>query len=73
MPDGNIKLLGAAIGSQSWCDSLLKRRVVKARNLLDAIGPYPDAQGAFVPALAAVGPRCSSRVGRYLRPSKPKA
>ena len=47
VPDGNIKLLGAAIGSQSWCEALLKRRVVKARNLLDAIGRYPDAQGAF--------------------------
>ena len=34
MPDGNVKLLGAAIVSQSWCEALLKRRVVKARNLL---------------------------------------
>ena len=25
VPDGNIKLLGAAIGSQSWCEALLKR------------------------------------------------
>ena len=47
VPDGNIKLLGAAVGSQSWCEALLKRRVVKARNLLDAIGRYPGAQGAF--------------------------
>ena len=47
VPDGNIKLLGAAIGSQSGCEALLKRRVVKARNLLDAFRRYPDAQGAF--------------------------
>ena len=58
VPDGNIKLLGAAIGSQSWCKALLKRRVVKARNLLDATGRYPDAQGAFTlprPPLQAEG------------------
>ena len=47
VPDGNIKLLGAAIGSLQWCETLLKRRVLEARNLLDAIGRYPDAQGAF--------------------------
>ena len=47
VPDGNVKLLGAALGSQSWCKALLKRRVVMARNLLDAIGRFPDAQCAF--------------------------
>ena len=47
VPDGNVKLLGAAIGSQSWCEALSKRRVVKARYLLDAIGRYLDAQGSF--------------------------
>ena len=46
-PHGNIKLLGAAIGTQEWCESLLGRRVTKAKNLLDAIGRYHDAQGAF--------------------------
>ena len=47
VPHGNIKLLGAAIGTQEWCESLLHRRVTKAKNLLDAIGRYYDAQGAF--------------------------
>ena len=47
VPHGNVKLLGAAIGSQVWCESLLQRRVTKAKNLLDAIGRYDDAQGAF--------------------------
>ena len=47
VPHGNIKLLGAAIGTQEWCESLLKRRVTKTKNLLDAIGRYYDAQGAF--------------------------
>ena len=44
---GNIKLLGAAIGTQEWCESLLQRRVAKAKNLLDAFDRYYDAQGAF--------------------------
>ena len=47
VPHGNFKLLGAAIGSLEWCESLLQRRVSKAKNLLDAIGRYSDAQGAF--------------------------
>ena len=47
VPHGNFKLLGAAIGSHAWCESLLQRRVSKAKNLLDAIGRYSDAQGAF--------------------------
>ena len=47
VPHGNFKLLGAAIGSLEWCESLLQRRVTKAKNLLDAIGRYSDAQGAF--------------------------
>ena len=47
VPHGNFKLLGAAIGSLDWCESLLQRRVSKAKNLLDAIGRYSDAQGAF--------------------------
>ena len=47
VPDGNVKLLGEAIASRPWCEALLKRRVTKARNLLDAIGRYPDTQGAF--------------------------
>ena len=36
--DGNVKLLGAATGAQAWCESLLGKRVSKARVLLDAIG-----------------------------------
>ena len=51
VPDGNIKLLDAAIGSRSWSEALLQRRVIKARNLLDAVGRYPDSQGAFSPPL----------------------
>ena len=47
VPHGNFKLLGAAIGSRDWCESLLRRRVSKAKILLDAIGRYHDAQGAF--------------------------
>ena len=39
--DGNIKLLGAAIGSRSWCEAMLKRRVTKARILLDACWSLP--------------------------------
>ena len=44
--DGNVKLLGAAIGTQAWCESLLGRRVGKAHVLLDAIARYDDSQGA---------------------------
>ena len=47
VPHGSVKLLYAAIGSRPWCETLLKRRVLKARNLLDGTGRYPDAQGAF--------------------------
>ena len=43
----SFKLLGAAIGTTDWCEALLSRRVDKARALLDAIGRFPDAQGAF--------------------------
>ena len=43
----SFKLLGAAIGTTDWCEALLRRRVDKARALIDAIGRFPDAQGAF--------------------------
>ena len=47
VPDGNFKLLGAAIGSQGWCEAHLDRRVTRARTLLEVIGRYRDSQGAF--------------------------
>ena len=47
VPDNNIKFLGAAIGTQESCESLLVWRVTKARILLEAIGRYHDSQGAF--------------------------
>ena len=43
----SFKLLGAAIGPPAWCELLLRRRVAKARTLIDAIRRFPDAQGAF--------------------------
>ena len=43
----SFKLLGAAIETTDWCEALLRRRVDKARDLIDAIGRFPDAQGAF--------------------------
>ena len=47
MPDDNTKLVGAAIGTRAWCKFLLRRRVDKAPNLLDAVGRYHDWLGAF--------------------------
>ena len=43
----SFKLLGAAIGPPEWCELLLGRRVRKARELIDAIGRFPDSHGAF--------------------------
>ena len=43
----SFKLLGAATGPPDCCELLLGRRVAKARALIDAVGRFPDAQGAF--------------------------
>ena len=70
--DGSVKLLGAAIGSRAWCETLLDRRVGKARVLLDAIGQYEDAQGWPSPfcGRAQAGPRSFTHVVPFRRPSR---
>ena len=40
------KHFGAAIGTREWCESLLDKRVAKARAVLEAIGCYRDSQEA---------------------------
>ena len=44
---GNFKLPRAGVGSQSWCEDSLSRNVFEARNLVEAINNYKDAQGDF--------------------------
>ena len=47
-PHDNFKLLGAAIGELKWCEHpLSKKRVAKASALIQVIGRYGDAHGAF--------------------------
>ena len=74
VPHGNFKLLGAAIGSLEWCESLLQRRVTKAKKLLDAIGRYSMLKVlSLFFVLVADGPRFFIHVGRFLLHSNRKA
>ena len=43
----NFKLLRAAVGDATWCESTLSGRVSEAAALLTAIGKYQDSHGAF--------------------------
>ena len=45
--NASFKLLVSAIGPPEWCKLLLRRRVRKARALIDAIGRFPDSHRAF--------------------------
>ena len=45
--DCSFKLLGAPIGSASFCAQQVAARVTKARALLERIGEYEDLQGGM--------------------------
>ena len=46
--DGNFKLLGAPIGSKTFCENHLRKRKAKAVALLHTIKDMEDAQGALL-------------------------